>query len=392
MCFKVDGKRVYRGEFDIEFTAYMPYGVAVAKTYDSSDIKRTYTEGHSDEKIDWIDASGLLGDLNGYDNFNNQALDKEKTGIDTKVYNPGDIETGFELEFQCGGQNRVYLVWAGTKQDNTKGRWDAITSILTKNSTGTYAIIKNGLWKQFTISSTSFPSVSAGDIKGVIVTEGNKSKFESSEDGKVYDIYEYIGGAVLLGKFLAQKDRVDLSQGYIVYAIHRKTKKVYKFEIIEITDSTEDTTMKQLTVLPIDITTDKLDSTQVDGIWGDIAKSTNCIIGMDVAHRNPTQEFGTFSLIFPPAATIHPDDWSEAQKALFYNSTIKIDTNKQTINYKIQDSAYGITTNTWTGISGVLGGTLFKIPPIMNSSTYFNIQSTTIYASDFKINYTYLYK
>ena len=105
-----------------------------------------------------------------------------------------------------------------------------VTTILNKDSTGNYAIIKDGQWVEFTIDSALFPSINTP--KGLIVTEGNKSKFESLEDGQIYDIYKYASGTIQLINFLAEKKRCDVTAGYIVYAIHRNTKKVYKFEVM----------------------------------------------------------------------------------------------------------------------------------------------------------------
>ena len=84
-------KRIYKGDGTIEFVAYYPFAMVVHKTLEEYDC---------DNVDEWANASGLKPDLEEFlqefDNF--QPTQDAEEGIGTiKVYNPGDIETGFDL-------------------------------------------------------------------------------------------------------------------------------------------------------------------------------------------------------------------------------------------------------------------------------------------------------
>ena len=84
-------KRIYKGDGTIEFVAYYPFAMSVHKTLDEYDC---------DNVDEWANASKLKPNLEDYlqefDNF--QHTQDAEEGIGTiKVYNPGDIETGFDL-------------------------------------------------------------------------------------------------------------------------------------------------------------------------------------------------------------------------------------------------------------------------------------------------------
>jgi hypothetical protein len=80
-------ERVYRGEGTLSLTAYQPYARSRTKTIEGL--------GRLDEDVylncyhQWQDASGILKKLNNYDG----------TTSPIKIYNPGDMETDFTLEF-----------------------------------------------------------------------------------------------------------------------------------------------------------------------------------------------------------------------------------------------------------------------------------------------------
>lgn len=73
--------KVYKGEGTIEFIAYFPYAKSTFKEIPT---------GRENE--DWVAASGILSSSNysAFDTYDNE------TG-EIKVYNPGDVETGFRL-------------------------------------------------------------------------------------------------------------------------------------------------------------------------------------------------------------------------------------------------------------------------------------------------------
>lgn len=83
--------RIYKGDGTIEFVAYYPFAMSVHKTLDEYDC---------DNIDEWANASKLKPNLEEFlqefDNF--QPTQDAEEGIGTiKVYNPGDIETGFDL-------------------------------------------------------------------------------------------------------------------------------------------------------------------------------------------------------------------------------------------------------------------------------------------------------
>lgn len=82
--------RIYKGEGNIRFTAYTPFARSVYKSLDKYD-NINYTN-----KNEWKAASGMLENLNGYDDFRVTKF--------TKIYNPGDLETDFKLYFSFDGK------------------------------------------------------------------------------------------------------------------------------------------------------------------------------------------------------------------------------------------------------------------------------------------------
>ena len=84
-------QRVYKGEFNITFTAYMPYGIAISKNledFNPANKNAKYPRSNFEE---WKDSAGLL-DLSStiVDEFHDNSA---------KIYNAGDVETGFTLTF-----------------------------------------------------------------------------------------------------------------------------------------------------------------------------------------------------------------------------------------------------------------------------------------------------
>lgn len=72
---------IYKGEGDLTFTAYNPFGYAPYKTLDE------YREEY-DNVDEWAETSSLKETLSGYDTYQNRQI---------QVYNPGDISTPFKL-------------------------------------------------------------------------------------------------------------------------------------------------------------------------------------------------------------------------------------------------------------------------------------------------------
>lgn len=112
--------RVYKGEAKIEFVAYDPMGYCNDDSYkielgkkiifgeevDSKD-KRNWQELKAysplwmkdDNLIEWAPSSGLLNDMSGFNDFS-KSEKSAVTEISTKIYNPGDVPTEYELCFE----------------------------------------------------------------------------------------------------------------------------------------------------------------------------------------------------------------------------------------------------------------------------------------------------
>ena len=388
LCFKVDGKRVYRGEFDIEFTAYMPYGIAVASVYDSESITREYYDYSPDEAVDWIESSGLLSS----DDFKTKKIN-EFSSVQgktfTKIYNPGDVETGFELKFASPGV-RTKLTWLGiaqTENDSYELFNNVIESYGGSEDEVLY-IINNG--EYYALNDNTFPyatfNTTEGIVEGQFVEEQQTTKFENFNNGQLYDVYTRTYGAYI-GKYKATGP-LDFTPGEVICGIDI-TEMYYRIYVIDIQDIGSNE--KEISLAFIDETLNE-NSIRPDLY---IPRHNNTIVDLKVINSSETQKAVEF--LIPGAALIVASEWSDLQKSLFFNSTIKIDTNKQIIEYSINDEEFSINTE-WRGIMGAISnGTLFKIPV---SEDYKNID-TTLEISDREnklffrsptINYTYLYK
>jgi phage-related protein len=96
----IEKERIYKGEGEIEFIAYDPFGYCIDNTYELSPYGkkpvsgrnwqslRTYTPFHikDDNMLEWAKTSGLKTETKG----------EGITGV-TELYNPGDFETDFLL-------------------------------------------------------------------------------------------------------------------------------------------------------------------------------------------------------------------------------------------------------------------------------------------------------
>jgi hypothetical protein len=101
----IEKERIYKGEGELEFIAYDPFGYCVDKSeIQIGTSKITKVSGRNwqelrsykpfnildDNVIEWAETSGLKNSLEGYNTFD------PKTGI-AKLYNPGDFPTDFKL-------------------------------------------------------------------------------------------------------------------------------------------------------------------------------------------------------------------------------------------------------------------------------------------------------
>lgn len=84
------GKRVYKGEGTVQFTAYYPWAYC-AKKYIDEYSGGTYIQGSINQ---WKDSSGLL-------QTDNHNYDEIKSDDSINLYNAGDIDTPFRIMFEA---------------------------------------------------------------------------------------------------------------------------------------------------------------------------------------------------------------------------------------------------------------------------------------------------
>lgn len=128
ICFmenKINGaigeqERIYKGEGELEFTAYDPFGYCADESWELTpqgeqlktpvekgknwQVLRTYSPFAilDDNVIEWAESSGLKNSLNGYNEFE---FESEEEGVTrdyytAKVYNPGDTDAEFQIAFR----------------------------------------------------------------------------------------------------------------------------------------------------------------------------------------------------------------------------------------------------------------------------------------------------
>lgn len=134
LCFDVNGKRVYRGEGSVQFTAYWPYAHTPDNVYQQ-------VEDGEPTKI----GSGKV--ISSYSNFPTSEQWKETAGLvedSNKVCkgeNPGDIPAFFVMEIEAKGGETVYENIDKIVVDDytiipsakcSKIKWDSRTGLLFK--------------------------------------------------------------------------------------------------------------------------------------------------------------------------------------------------------------------------------------------------------------------
>jgi phage-related protein len=112
-------ERIYKGEGELKFVAYDPFGYCCDETvgFDNIQIKDSAIskEGvnwqelksynllrfKDDNLTEWAESSGLKRSLEGYNNFESARYDS--SAIEAKLYNPGDFETDYQLLIESSG-------------------------------------------------------------------------------------------------------------------------------------------------------------------------------------------------------------------------------------------------------------------------------------------------
>lgn len=372
-------RRVYKGDFKIEFTAYMPYGIEVNKNLDEFNPKNSVATIPKDNFSEWADSSGLLS-LTKYnlDNFNsNQA----------NIYNGGDIETGFELTFNMAGKTTTFTPLNKEKETDIYGINGVVGNKLTTlNNNYVYCIADDE--GNILISELNDPGgrtldnimfyyrTESGEkiegMNGKIVTINEhysipndttpRSVFESATNGQIYDLYIY---------GLVPKDKL------FYYKISNTTSiwdKTYWFKMITTTTITSNG--KPFKVFGVRNNSDYAYA------YGYLLKDSSGniytritmpgYIGMNheftvnsittsicdfVLQDSNNKTLNSFRFKVPGISTANTKYWSEAQKAISAGGQFKIDTNKKTVSYRQN------TNSDWIGLNGVISeGNLFKLP------------------------------
>lgn len=108
-------RRVYKGELDIEFIAFMPLGIVVNKDLES--YKDLYNIDEWSESSGLIEMSNYLSLTNFTRNIKTNSENKPVQYDTINIYNPGDIDSDFTLEFYKGSE---FIYFTVDSQNGTK--------------------------------------------------------------------------------------------------------------------------------------------------------------------------------------------------------------------------------------------------------------------------------
>ena len=380
LCFNEKGQRVYKGDFKIEFTAYMPYGIAVSKNLD--DFSNEESDYYRENYNEWKESCGLISlnekNINVFSN--NKA----------KIYNGGDVETGFCLEFDLTAKS-IEFQYSGESNGMIEGYILYTDSLTEKNFNNELFVYINGNQDRivkYSEEDKAFPLVKLENtnIDGKIIEQSGISKFEEANSGMVYDIYQS-GAEIKCYNYISEISNWDSILGF------NKENRYYAVSanighLIFINNITE----KGCTLyfpngeIP--------DDNFLKLLRFPSNKNSNEIFQIEESDNEK------FVFAVEAAAVTSPNTWNEAQKALFYGGKIKIDTNKQIIDYKKYEASIDAWSE-WNGIMGILTeGSLFKIPSdiyayLIDSNNIlfktFSIASNNMDIENPQISYEYLY-
>lgn len=380
-------KRVYKGNFTIIFTAYMPFGQAVSKNLNDFDPTNPSASFPAENYSEWADSAGLL-DLssNMIDNFSENTV---------KVYNAGDIETGFKLNFNIpSNKNSIQTSIASAVSTlSINESFEGFTSydkLLTDYAENEELyIFYQGKPSLIMHNGLTFPNVNINNQEGRFVEVDNVSKIESLVDGNIYEIFTKSEVPKFIGTSL---NPLDMTSGYRVYGL--------------VSTPSLSNVVREIYIHNVDNILNTITFSFPNGDYPtedftiDIAKNSQsqCQIGLknNINETNYMDGY-SFKLNFPAAATIHPENWTESQKALFYGGSFKIDSDSGLINYKRSEE------DNWSGLRGIISdGNLFKLPPddilgqgnVENQLKVLSIDDSntkTLTINNPQISYQYLY-
>lgn len=351
LCFEVNGKRVYKGEGTIEFTAYNPWAQEVSKNL-SDEVYDRY-----DNKDEWAEASGLVENYPTVaqsielDEFN--SLDFS-SGDYAPIYNPGEKDSDFVLEFD-------YVV-EGLQTTNIEksllGSGYRLTGDNEVDSTKVYYVVyQNQLFELERDLGSWFIQDQDEYPRGYIdITGTYPIKFigrNGDISGKVFDIYE----------------SADNIQWYVAESPLAETESYLIAPVVWATDGSQDGFLLLLNMNSSDefVYFQFLDPPKtIPPALISIADLSNSIMRIGIK-ENLSEGFKSdyyFELTLPSVGTARITDWTEAQKLVgAQTGHIVIDTSKRVIKWcTIADSSLGTFTE-YTGVAELItGGNWFKIP------------------------------
>ena len=307
LCFNENGKRVYKGEMKIQFFAPMPYGVAVSKNLDDFERLENFDE--------WKDSSGLLSKKNDIPFVDIDKFEKIGNNYQALCHNGGDIEIGFVFECKLEPQRNEITYKNNSTSANTYILYEQ--NLQNDNNNPKLYIFINGNAQELEYKKESYPNVDADTMNGQFVVENEATKFESLTNGIIYDIFENGKGALYQGSLTGRLDS-----------------NMYVYGIIEGIDTAYEIYINSINGNTITFSFPK-------GAPENFSSMTILIPTMNDQKLSLTlsQLDKTLTLTLPGAATTLPTDWTNAQKALFYGGDIEIDTNKQIITWKKNDTS-----------------------------------------------------
>ena len=363
LCFdnKENGQRVYKGEAKLEFTAYMPYGIVVDKKLDSE----VYNKYNNIDQ--WGEASGLLNKkaLQPLDKF----VKVDKTWV-SKIYNPGDFDSDLVINFTHIAAG-VKLIREG---DLLIDGWGAIEEDDGIDSTLTYVIFINEKQYNMNYENSSWYYI----FNGVYYHCTVNGNYFINDYGEIYKAYIYTEAASLakykLNGMLTPNSLVYLQDG-IFNDCYYVSKVENGYAYICYTNQ---------------------QGSSIPQYSSELSGSNNVSDSYNFSLYEGTTLKNEFTLTFPATIYSNPNNIGEIEKASINDCDIKIDTQKQTVNYRYKIDSKNYTP--WTGVSGLItNGELFKLPQselgVINQKIVITpIASEENFITNPTIEYTYLYK
>lgn len=371
LCFdnKENGQRVYKGEAKLDFTAYMPYGMVVDKKLDS-EIYDKYNN------IDqWGEASGLLAGtaLRPLDKF----VKSGKTWI-SRIYNPGDFDTDWVASFAHNTAGVKFTLKSIPSESGATGK-GAIDyeDTYTPDTNHEWAIFINGKKYNMKYENDSW-YYTFNNIEYHCSVSGSYFINDYGETYKGY-IYENVAFATYNVQGLA-----DTDEPFLIYLTDGKHLNCFYVSLVLDGIAYINHTYWAYVLFGDDYYVNELSGGQ------SVADSYNFSLYDGSELKNE------FTLTFPATLYSNPNNIGEVETAAVNDCEIKIDTQKQTINYRYKTDGTNYTP--WTGISGLItAGELFKLPQselgaITQRIVITPTSSEENFITDPTIEYTYLYK